>query len=89
MDEATLRRLLEEAARLPDDEARQRWLDALPEEARAQIFAQAQAFAEAAFSAAARHLWAAEHIFSPLSQGEAPQPPLPTAPHPHPTDPDA
>ncbi len=77
MDEKTLEALLHEADNLPDDEARQRWLDALPPEIREAVLAKASAYAEAAFKAASDHLWAAQHVFEPLSQGETPERPLP------------
>ncbi len=77
MDEKALEALLREAENLPDDEARQRWLDALPPEVREAVLAKALAYAEAAFEAASDHLWAAQHVFEPLSQGETPEKPLP------------
>ncbi len=77
MDEDTLKALLKEAEALPDDEARQRWLDSLNAEAREAVLAQARAYAEAAFTAASEHLRVAQEVFDPMSRGEAPEKPLP------------
>ena len=77
MDEDTLKALLKEAEALPDDEARQRWLDSLSAEAREAVLANARAYAEAAFEAAAEHLWVAQEVFDPMSKGEEPAKPLP------------
>ena len=85
MDEKSLERLLRQAAQLPDDEARQRWLDGLSAEAREAVLARARAYAEAAFAAASEHLWVAQEIFDPMSHGEAPEKPLPKVNLPHPS----
>ncbi len=77
MDADTLKALLKEAEALPDDEARQRWLDSLSAEAREAVLAHARAYAEAAFEAAAEHLWVAQEVFDPMSHGETPAKPLP------------
>ena len=77
MDADTLKTLLKEAEALPDDEARQRWLDSLSAEAREAVLANARAYAEAAFEAAAEHLWVAQEVFDPMSKGEEPAKPLP------------
>ncbi len=77
MDEQALETLLREAEQLPDDAARQRWLDSLSEEAREAVLARARAYAEAAFEAASDHLWVAQEVFDPMSHGEAPEKPLP------------
>ncbi len=77
MDEQALKALLRSAEALPDDEARQRWLDALSEEAREAVLASARAYAEAAFAAASEHLWVAQEVFDPMSHGETPAKPLP------------
>ena len=77
MDEDTLKALLKEAESLPDDEARQRWLDSLSEEVREAVLTHARAYAEAAFEAAAEHLWVAQEVFDPMSHGETPAKPLP------------
>ncbi len=77
MNELDLKALLREGAALPDDEARERWLKNLSEEAREALFASARAYAEAAFAAAAEHLWVAQTVFDPMSHGEAPEKPLP------------
>ncbi len=77
MDEETLKALLKEAETLPHDEARQRWLEGLSEEAREAVLASARAYAEAAFAAASEHLWVAQEVFDPMSHGETPAKPLP------------
>ncbi len=77
MNEETLKALLKEAETLPDDEARQRWLDNLSEEAREAVLASARAYAEAAFAAASERLWVAQEVFDPMSHGETPAKPLP------------
>jgi hypothetical protein len=77
MDEDTLKALLKEAEALPDDDARQRWLDSLSDEVREAVLAHARAYAEAAFAAASEHLWVAQEVFDPMSHGETPAKPLP------------
>ncbi len=78
MDEKRLMALLRQAKHLPNDEARQKWLDSLSAEERDAVLKKAREYAEAAFEAASDHLWAANNIFEPLSHGEDPTPPLPT-----------
>ncbi len=77
MDEQALKALLREAEQLPDDAARQRWLDGLSAEVREAVLARARAYAEAAFEAASDHLWVAQEVFDPMSHGEEPEKPLP------------